>query len=114
MKKLYVPERIRLERQYFPGVGKRELRQMIAAGVPGVAATVVCWISLATPGAQLIVLLLGLGYLSLVYGLFARMEDTDSIFTFLERRIAFLKGQKHYFYQQEQDVVYRVQEEHQP
>lgn len=114
MKKLCIPERITLEKQYFPGIGKRELRQLMVAALPGLLLSFVLFFALEAPGARLGVLLAGFLYCGACYGLFVRMEGSLSIYTYLKRIWTFQRAQKRYYYKHGKEEVYYVGEETQP
>lgn len=110
MKKLCIPERITLEKQYVPGLGKRELRRLTVTALPGLCLSVCLFLCLPSPGARLGALLAGFLFCGACYGLFVRVDGTLSIYTYLTRILAFHRAQKRYYYKHEKEEVYHAQE----
>ena len=110
MKKLLMPEKISLDKYFLPGITKKELRPLLLAAVPGVIVTVILWFALSQPLAKIVALLGGIGYAALCYMVFARLEGSQSIYTFITRIIRYNKSQHHYFYKHGKEVAHYVGE----
>lgn len=104
MEKLSIPEYISLDHEYIPGIGKKELKRLLLAGLPGLLVTVVAWIALSDPKKQLITMICGIGYIACCYAVFAKVDKQQSIYTFISRIIRFRRLQKKYYYRQEREV----------
>lgn len=113
MKKLSVPERITLDKQYLPGIGKVELKQLLIAGLPGLLITGILWFCLSDPGSKLICLICGMIYITICYAAVVKVDGSQSMYTFLLRIYRFRRGQKRYFYKNEKEALY-VRKETQP
>lgn len=105
MSKLSIPEDISLERRYMPGIGKQELKWLLMTAMPGLVVTIVAWFTTRDPIHQLIIMGCGVGYMVCCYGVFAKVDNQQSIFVFISKIIRFWKSQKKYFYQQEREVL---------
>ncbi len=105
MKKLFVPERIDLRREYLKGMGMKELRQFLLAALPGTVVTALLWQSLTQPSARLAALLVGMGYLVGCYVFFMRIENSSSMWSFVCRIVRFRRSQKQYFYRAEKEEL---------
>ena len=114
MKKLSIPEKIVLEKQYFPGIGKHELRQLMVTALPGLLLSFVLFFTLEAPGARLGVLLAGFLFCGACYSLFVKVEGGFSIYTFLKRVWQFHRSQKSYYYMHGKEEVHYVGEERRP
>lgn len=110
MKKLYMPEKIRLEQQYFKGMGRKELRQWTAALLPGLGAAAAAYGLLPSPKVRLVVLLAALLYGFFSFALFVKLEGEVSMYTYLCNRFRFQRGQKVYLYKQEKEEIIRETE----
>lgn len=102
MKKLFVPERINLQREYVKHMGGREMRRFALAALPGILAAALAWQKLSLPTARLTALLLALVYIAVCYALFARIDGAGSMYDYLCRIARFLRAQKKYFYLREE------------
>lgn len=111
MKKLSIPEHITLDREYLPGIGKRELLRLMVSGAPGLLVAVIAWAVMTAPGPKLIAMVCGIGWFACCYAVVARIEQNQSIYSFLTRIVRFWRGQKKYYYKQESEVIRRVEEE---
>lgn len=109
MKKLSIPERITLRKEYLPGIGKTELRQIASAVIPGVIAAVAAWNMVSTSAQQLISLLVLFLYIALCYALFVRVDNSQSMYTYLRRIRRFRRAQQKFYYRKEKEAVYRVE-----
>lgn len=107
MKKLYMPEKIRLEQQYFKGMGRKELRQWTAALIPGLATAGAAYGLLPSPRIRLVVLFAAALYGFFSFALFVKLEGEVSIYTYLCNRLRFERGQKVYLYKQEKEEIIR-------
>lgn len=114
MKKLAIPERIVLEKQYVPGIGKRELRQLTVTALPGLLLAFVLFFCLEPPGLRLVVLLAGFLFSGLCYSLFVKVDGSSSIYTFLVRVWRFHRSQEKYYYKHEREELYYAAEEKRP
>lgn len=110
MKKLSIPENISLDQEFIPGIGKQELPRLLIAVVPGLILLVVIYWLVHSPGIRLLIMVCGMGYLGLSYIFVARVEKNQSIYTFIARTIRFWRSQKKFYYKQEKEVMYRVEE----
>lgn len=113
MKKLSIPEHISLGKEFMPGIGTKELRQFLVAVAPGLLATVIVWLIVTDPGAQLLTMVIGIGYVACCYAAFVKVDGTQSMYTFLARIIRFYRTQKNYFYKHRKEDLYLVPEEKQ-
>lgn len=108
MVQLPIPEDISLEHEFLPGVTKKEMRWLLAAALPGVAAAVALWVTLADPGSQLMAMAVGIFYVIGCYGFFARIDGQQSIFSFLAKLIRFQKSQQIFYYREGKEGIYYV------
>lgn len=105
MKKLSIPEHITLDREYIPGIGKRELPGLLISVIPGLLVAVTVWLFAKDPGPQLIAMIGGIGYVMCCYAVFARVDKQQSIYTFLFKIIRFGKNQNKFYYKQEKEAI---------
>lgn len=98
MKKLMIPENILLDKEYLPGIGKRELPRLLSFSIPGLTVLIILWTAMQDPGSKLIVMLCCLGYLAICYTAIARVDQKQSIYTYIARIIRFQRSQKNYYY----------------
>lgn len=110
MKKLFIPEKIILEKQAIPGMGKRELRQFCLSALPGLALSFILFFALEAPGPRLIALLLGFFYAGGCFSLFVRIDGSLSIYIYLVRVWKFSRSQKQYYYKHGKETVYYAQD----
>lgn len=110
MKKLFIPEKIVLEKQTIPGMGKRELRQFCLTALPGLLLAFLLFYFLEAPGPKLIALSLGFFYACGCFGVFVKMDGTLSIYAYLVRVWTFQRAQKRYYYKQGKETVYYAQD----
>lgn len=113
MKKLSIPAYISLDREYLPGLGSKELPKFLIAAVPGLTVTVISWFAIPDPIVKLMVMFFGLGYLMCCYLLFAKVDNRQSIYTFLHRFHRYRTSQQKFFYKQEKEVI-RYADENKP
>lgn len=107
MRKLSIPERITLTREFLPGFGGKELRQWLAAAVPCFIATVaVCAGAGDAPGRALGAILIFILLMAVFYSFFMRIDGYQSIYTFLTRRIRFARKQQKFYYVHGKEVLY--------
>lgn len=112
MKKLSIPERITLVREFLPGFGWRECRQWLAAAAPCLAVTVaVCALPGASPGRALGAVLVFLALLAVFYSLFARIDGYQSVYTFLQRRVRFGRKQQKFYDRRGKEALYLAEEQ---
>lgn len=111
MKKLSVPEHITLRKEFFPGLSAKELRQVIAAVLPGLAATILFWTVNDQPVARLGAILGLLLYAFVCFAVFSVPDGGQSIYTFLMRWLRFRKKQKKFLYKQGKEVLYLEQQQ---
>lgn len=114
MKKLLIPEKIILNRQIVPGMGKMETRQLLTAALPGLTLGFLLFFNLENPGSRLLCLALGFLYCGGCYGLFVRVEGGLSIYIYLKRIWHFHQGQKDFYYKHEKEALRYVGKEKQP
>lgn len=105
MKKLSIPEHISLKKEIMPGIGSKELRQLLLAVLPAVAVTVIVWLSAGKPAAQLMALVGLLLYTASCYALFSCPDGRQSIYIFLSRWVRFMRTQQAFKYKQEPEVL---------
>ena len=111
MEKLSIPERIPLQNELIPGISSRELRKLLLAAIPGVIVLLIAIYGLqVSAGTQLIVFLGVMLYLAACYTLLRRDENNDSIAAYLGRWYRYLRSQHKYYYKQEKEVLYLVEE----
>ncbi len=110
MKKLSIPEHISLGQEFMPGIGTKELRQFLIAVVPGLLVTIIVWLVVTDPGAQLLTMLIGIGYVGCCYAAFVKVDGTQSMYTFVARIIRFWRSQKKHFYKHGKEDLYFVAE----
>ena len=110
MKKLFIPEKIVLEKQTVPGMGKRELRQFCLSALPGLALAFVLFFALEAPGPRLIALLLGFFYAGACFSIFVKIDGTLSIYIYLVRVWTFQRAQKNYYYKHGKETIYHAQD----
>lgn len=110
MRKLTMPENIMLEKIYLPGITKRELFPLLIAVIPGAVIAIALWIVLQKPLYQLFVLVGTIIYVALCYMIFARIDGSQSIYTFITRIIRYNKSQHYYFYKHGKEVAHYVGE----
>ncbi len=105
MKKLMIPEFISLEKEYLPGIGAKELKQLLLSAVPGTAAAVVIWLLIGDPVKQLLTMILGIGYVILCYMIFTKIDKRQSIYSYIAKIVRFQRNQKIFYYRQEKEVI---------
>lgn len=110
MKKLSIPERIVLERQLLPGIGKREIRLFLTTALPGLILAFLLFFRLEAPAQKLVSLELGFFYCGCCYGLFAKVEGGLSIYLYLMRIWKYHRSQKNYSFKREKEVLHYVGE----
>lgn len=106
MKKLSIPENISLGKEYMPGIGKQELRQLMVAAGPGLLVTAIAWLVATQPGSQLVIMICGMGYIACCYAAVVKIDGAQSMYTYISRIIRFQRSQKRYFYKQGKEVLY--------
>lgn len=114
MKKLLIPEKIVLERQVIPGMGRRETRQLLITALPGLAVAFLLFFNLEAPGPRLICLALGFFYSGCCYAIFVRVEGGQSIYIYLKRIRRFHKAQKDFYYNHGKEALRYVGKANQP
>lgn len=110
MKKLSVPEHITLRKEFFPGLSGKELRQVIAAFLPGLAATILFWTINDHPVARLGAILGLLFYTFISFAVFSVPDGGQSVYAFLMRWLRFRKKQKKFLYKQGKEELYLEQQ----
>ena len=99
MKKLSIPERITLVKEFLPGFGWKELRQWLLAAAPCLVGTVaVCAGAGDAPGRALGAIFIFVVLMAVFYSFFARIDGYQSIYTFLRRRLRFSRRQQKFYY----------------
>lgn len=107
MKKLYMPEKIRLETQYFKGMGRKELKQWTLALIPGLGIGAAAYGLLPGPKVRMVLLLAVALYGFFSFALFVKLEGEVSVYTYLCNRLRFDRSQKIYLYKQEKEEIIR-------
>lgn len=105
MKKLMIPEFISLEKEYLPGIGPKELKQLLLSVLPGVAVAAAVWLLIEDPVKQLVTMVLGIGYVILCYMTFTKIDKRQSIYTYIAKIVRFRRNQKTFYYRQEKEVI---------
>lgn len=111
MEKLYIPERLPLQNEFITGIGGRELRQLLIAAAPGLVLLLIIAFVEVSAGTQLLVFLGVMLYWAACYALIRRDENNASVAAYIGRWYRFHKSQKKYYYKQEKEVLYLVEEE---
>lgn len=83
MSRLSVPKYISLDREYMPGIGKHELRRLLISIIPGSIAAIILWFVLSDPFQKLITVFAGIAYVAACYGIFAKVDRHQSVYTYV-------------------------------
>lgn len=113
MTKLPVPENIPLRWELWRGFGKDET---IRTAIVTVAVLIVCIIVCTVTGsenAQIVSVAVVIVTLAVCVGFFGRLDQSQSIYEYLQRRRRYQKEQQTFKYQEKDEVIVFVsQEEH--
>lgn len=113
--KLIIPEKISLQKELAPGIGWKELKQLLVIALPGVILGVTVWFSASGhPLTQLIALVCTIIYLPFCYSLVARFDGAPSLLTHVSLQVQFHRQQQKFYYKQEKEALYYVAETGRP
>lgn len=103
--KLSIPENIRLDWELLPGLGKGELFQCGVILLPALVLFLILGEVLTSPMAPLVLILSYVMLLAFCYFFFARLDQSQSVYMFLRRSIAFRQEQQSYYFVRRQEVI---------
>lgn len=103
--KLSIPENIRLGWEVLPGLGKEELVQCGVILLPTLVLFLILGKVLSSPMVPLVLMLSYVMLLAFCYFFFARLDQSQSVYTFLCRSIEFRREQQSYYFHRRKEVI---------
>lgn len=103
--KLTIPENIRLDWEILPGVGKTELIQCSMVLVPTLIVFLILGAVLTSPMAPLMLIIIYIILVSFCYFLFAKIDQSQSVYSYIRRGIDFGREQQKFYFTRREEFI---------